>query len=75
MARSVWKVTTWEHEFGCRIMGEHLFPATAKGKLAADTYYDNNRCELGAPGQYFTADKPILFWFEKKNRNTVIHKT
>lgn len=69
MARAVWRVIEWEHDFGTRIMSEHLFPATATGKKAADSFVKN----YNHTGQ-FSVDTPKLFWFEKKNRNTVIHR-
>ena len=70
MARAVWKVTTWENDFGCRIMSEHIFPGTMKGKLAAEEFVKN----YDTTPQFF-ADGPELVWFEKKTKKTVLHKT
>lgn len=70
MERSVWRVMTWEHDFGMRVLSEHWFPATGEGKKAAEEYHDNYDTTA-----QFSADRPELAWVDKLNRNVVDHTT
>jgi hypothetical protein len=65
MINAKYRVRTWEHEFGVRLLSEKDFDS----KVDADRYYNEQVAENAAcrsAGCYYSTDKPVLVDADKE---------